>query len=385
MDAERNSRNTGEGAENLLDNQANEGSASESSNSSLLTPHSSLHLRDAVASDKEPILEFCHQTWDWGDYIEFVWDDWFNDPRGGLRVGEVNGKPVGVNKLTMLTPAEGWMEGMRLNPAYRGRGYAHEFMADMVQLAEAKGAAVIRLATGSSNAPIQRVAMRLGLRKVAEFTPYNADGVSLEALEADTRIEISNPVRQRLHQFYILEPADAAVIWQHIEASPLRSVAHLYANGWAWSELKPDKLLRHLRDHQVIAHLAAPALPPRRPYLPSLAGADENADQSLAKDASVPAGAIQSLAIITGVDSDSGLEAGYVDHAAQADGGDDYEIEALALALRLSASSLSPACVSLMLPNEASLELSFERAGFSRDMEEGYTMFVYERELKAEG
>ncbi len=344
-------------------------------------PQSSvLHLRDAVAADKEPILEFCHQTWDWGDYIEFVWDEWFNDPRGGLRVGEVNGKPVGVNKLTMLTPQEGWMEGMRLHPDYRGRGYAHQFMADMVQLAEAKDAAVIRLATGSNNVPIQMVAKKLGLRKVAAFTPYNAEGLAFAALDAGERLPLSAAVQQRLGQFYILEPADASVVWQHIERSPLRAVARLYADGWAWAELTADKLHKRLRDHQVVARLDAGAGSSRRPYLPQLAEAHGESNQQ--KGVSIAAEAINALAVISGVDSEAGLEVGYVDYAEQPDGSDDDELEALALALRLSASSLSPARVSLMLPNEATLELAFERAGFSRDMEEGYTMFVFEKKLK---
>ena len=354
--------------------------SSASPNSSLITHHSSLHLRDAVAADKEPILEFCHQTWDWGDYIEFVWDEWFNDPRGGLRVGEVSGRPVGVNKLTMLTPQEGWMEGMRLHPDYRGRGYAHQFMADMVQLAEAKGAAVIRLATGSNNVPIQTVAKKLGLRKVAAFTPYNAEGLAIAALQSGDKAELSAAVRQRLGQFYILEPADASAVWQHIERSPLRAVARLYADGWAWSELTADKLHKRLRDHQVVARLGDGVGPARRPYLPQLAEA--HAESAQPKGVSIAAEAINALAVISGVDNEAGLEVGYVDYAEQPNGSDDDELEALALALRLSASSLSPARISLMLPNEATLELAFERAGFSRDMEDGYTMFVLEKKLK---
>jgi GNAT superfamily N-acetyltransferase len=351
-----------------------------SQTSNLKPQTSNLRLRDAVASDKGPILEFCHQTWDWGDYIEVVWDEWFNDPRGGLRVGTVGGKPVGVNKLTMLTPQEGWMEGMRLHPDYRGRGYAYQFMADMAQLAEAKGAAVVRLATASSNVPIQKVAMRLGLRKVAAFTPYNVEGLSLAALQAEGEVELSEAVRGRLGQFYILESADAAAVWQHIERSPLRAVARLYANGWAWSELTNAKLLKHLRGQQVVVRLGNVPGPARRPYLPLLTEAEAGYPQT--RDASVAVEAINSLAVISGVDDESGLEVGYVDYTAQPDGSDDDELEALALALRLSASSLSPARVSLMLPNEATLELAFERVGFTCDLEEGFTMFVFEKKIK---
>ncbi len=343
-----------------------------------------LILRDALASDKQPILEFCHQTWDWGDYIEGVWDDWFNDQHGGLRVGEVDGKPVGVNKLTMLSADEGWLEGMRLNPDYRGRGYTYQFMSDVAQLAEQRGAAALRLATASSNVPIQKVAERLGLRRAAVFTPYNAEGLSLAAWEQQIAPDKLG-LAERLRSCCILEAVDAAAVWQHIEGSPLRSAsAGLYADGWAWAQLTEEKLHKRLRSHQVIACLDPQhGNPHRRPYLPALAEAEEyHARQG--KKMSIAASAIRALAVISGVNSSGGLEVGYVDYAAQPDGSDDDDIEAIALALRLSAGSLTPARVSIMLPNEATLEIAFERAGFNRDFEEGQAMYVYEKRFRGE-
>ena len=39
-------------------------------------------IRRALDSDKAKVLEFCKNTFEWGDYIETVWDEWKNDLSG---------------------------------------------------------------------------------------------------------------------------------------------------------------------------------------------------------------------------------------------------------------------------------------------------------------
>ena len=42
----------------------------------------STEIRPARPEDREAVLAFCMHTWDWGDYIESVWDEWLHDPQG---------------------------------------------------------------------------------------------------------------------------------------------------------------------------------------------------------------------------------------------------------------------------------------------------------------
>ena len=37
------------------------------------------HIRSPIISDKEKILEFCQNTFSWGDYIDEVYDFWINE------------------------------------------------------------------------------------------------------------------------------------------------------------------------------------------------------------------------------------------------------------------------------------------------------------------
>jgi hypothetical protein len=45
-------------------------------------------IRFALPSDKENVLRFCANTFEWGDYIDQVWDSWYLDQNGVLLVAE---------------------------------------------------------------------------------------------------------------------------------------------------------------------------------------------------------------------------------------------------------------------------------------------------------
>src|SRR5947207_9069294 len=71
-------------------------------------------IRPARPEDREAVLAFCEQTWEWGDYIEYVWDEWLHDSKGILFVATIDGKSVAVSHLQMLNETDAWLEGMRV-------------------------------------------------------------------------------------------------------------------------------------------------------------------------------------------------------------------------------------------------------------------------------
>jgi hypothetical protein len=52
-----------------------------------------------MQSDKKDVLRFCINTFEWGDYIEQVWDVWYSDPNGYLIVAEDNGVIAAVSHV----------------------------------------------------------------------------------------------------------------------------------------------------------------------------------------------------------------------------------------------------------------------------------------------
>jgi GNAT superfamily N-acetyltransferase len=134
-----------------------------------------LIIRPARAADKEAVLAFTQQTWTWGDYVQHTWDDWLADPDGGLIVGEVAGQVVGMDKLSVVRPGEGWFHGLRIHPAYRGRGYARAFMVYQINAARQRGLRGLRFLTLATNTPIHKNAARQGFVHRADLVLYGAD------------------------------------------------------------------------------------------------------------------------------------------------------------------------------------------------------------------
>ncbi len=125
-------------------------------------------IRDALPQDKGPVLAFTAQTWEFGDYIEYVYDDWLHDRTGRFIVAEdtTTGAIAAIDKLTMLSPAEAWFEGLRVNPDYRGRGLAPWLQHYMIGQARRLGARTIRFLTFIENLPVHHMAYRDGFSMI---------------------------------------------------------------------------------------------------------------------------------------------------------------------------------------------------------------------------
>ena len=190
-------------------------------------------IRPARAADREAVLAFCAQTWEWGDYIAEVWDRWLADTVGILVVGEIGGQVMGVDKLTFLAPGEAFFEGLRIAPAYRGRGYAGRFQRFMLAEAAHRGAHVLRFLTAANNTPIHKNAARDAFVRGPALLTW-------EAPPGPTAIV--TPVAIPLQPGPV---ADAA--WAALPASPMwAATSGLVSHAWhvqAWTRALWDALL----------------------------------------------------------------------------------------------------------------------------------------------
>jgi N-acetylglutamate synthase-like GNAT family acetyltransferase len=82
-----------------------------------------------MQSDKKDVLRFCINTFEWGDYIEQVWDVWYSDPNGYLIVAEDNGVIAAVSHVYLCPNRNSvWFEGIRVNPDFRRRSIGTELI-----------------------------------------------------------------------------------------------------------------------------------------------------------------------------------------------------------------------------------------------------------------
>lgn len=137
-----------------------------------------IEIRPAREEDRAAVLAFCAQTWDWGDYIEYVWEEWLRDAQGALLVATSDGTPVGITHMRMLTPQEVWLEGMRVDPAYRNQGIAKALNVASLEEAQRRGATVARLLTESTNHTSIHLAEQGKMRRIGAFAPFTATAVT---------------------------------------------------------------------------------------------------------------------------------------------------------------------------------------------------------------
>ncbi|HOG48133.1 MAG TPA: GNAT family N-acetyltransferase [Anaerolineae bacterium] len=192
-------------------------------------------LRAARAEDRDAVAALCAHAWSHGeDYVPGAWDAWLVDAQGALLVVERGAEPVAVAKVTMLAPHEGWLEGLRVDPAHRGRGLAGWILGICLARAHALGATVARLGTGAKNVAVHKTAARHGMARVAGFLYY----------EAPSLAEAAQPAA-----LAATDLAQAQDLLRDCEA--LRASAGLYETYWCWPELTAERLATALAGGRV--------------------------------------------------------------------------------------------------------------------------------------
>ena len=188
-------------------------------------------IRRALSSDKDRVLEFCKNTWPGGDYIPDVWDAWIRGPKGSLLVASASGVPVGLGHYYFQTRKLVWLEGLRVDPAYRGRGIAGKVNGALTKDAVAKGAVLAGLCTGIQNFASRRHVEKVGSKILQRF----------DRLDSTQALQRKPPNVSRLHKY---EPG----LWKFVRLQPeFPEFRGLYSDGWTWYPVTPQSLRRSAR------------------------------------------------------------------------------------------------------------------------------------------
>jgi len=143
-------------------------------------------VRPARPEDREEVLAFCAHTWEDGDYIGQVFDQWLHDESGDLLVAISGGRPVGLVHIQMLSADEAWLEGIRVDPTVRRQGIGRLLLSRALAAAHERGAGVARLFTDSDNIGSQElVTKRFDFLRVAEVVRYSGKAAPESSQEGE--------------------------------------------------------------------------------------------------------------------------------------------------------------------------------------------------------
>ena len=205
-----------------------------------------LVFRPARAKDKPRVLEITTHTWDDGDYIPEVWDNWLADSQGEFTVAELDGVVAALSKLTRVVGDQWWIEGLRVDPERRLSGIGQAMTAYQVAKAKRLGGRVLRYATGIRNEGSHRIAKRAGFHVLTRFVERVA-----EKLDAPPEAQL-------------LTMADLDTAWNLAQGSDLLNAANgVYVLRWKVYPLTRERLAEHLNQGMIMSvreasgHLAA--------------------------------------------------------------------------------------------------------------------------------
>lgn len=140
-------------------------------------------------SDKPAVLRVSSRIWQGGDYVPLFFERWVKE--GGFWAGEVRGRLVGYGKATQLSHGEYWLEGLRVDPAWRKRGIGKELSRQVVLRTLDRRPVSLRLATADVNhESIHIIQTVMGLKPYAQYKffggkpPENRDATALSPTQA---------------------------------------------------------------------------------------------------------------------------------------------------------------------------------------------------------
>lgn len=130
--------------------------------------------RPALPLDSPGMLALTSQIWEGDDYIPKVWDAWLFDPDGVLAIAELEGKVIGIGKLSKLSPNDWWLEGLRVHPGFEGKRIASHIHNYLLDIWERIGSGKIRFATVNSREAVIHLAKINGFRQVGEYSTFKS-------------------------------------------------------------------------------------------------------------------------------------------------------------------------------------------------------------------
>jgi N-acetylglutamate synthase-like GNAT family acetyltransferase len=124
-------------------------------------------IRRLKGSDRNDIIEISRHVWEGHDYLPSVADQWLQDPNSHFYGVEVHGHIVAVGNLEVIEDGRtGWMEGLRVHPDYRGRGFAKDITRCFVEKAELLGVKRLRYTTSTRNVASLKLAKMAGFTRI---------------------------------------------------------------------------------------------------------------------------------------------------------------------------------------------------------------------------
>jgi len=206
-------------------------------------------VRTAKKSDKEEVLKFCSNTFEWGDYIDQVWDIWSADQHGKLYVVDHNEGSKNNNNFPVaishgiICPGKRqiWLEGIRVHPDHRRKRIATALIAKMLQFGMRQGAIEASAVVATDNIGSRLMLENNGFSVISRWVYY----ASTHKTVGSSRIRHTNARVASLE--------DLNDICNYLTDSPIYKLSgKRYVKAWRWYFLNRNTLRHFIKKRNLI-------------------------------------------------------------------------------------------------------------------------------------
>jgi ribosomal protein S18 acetylase RimI-like enzyme len=207
-------------------------------------------FRVATVHDKDYVLDFCKNTFSWGDYVDRVWDIWIREPDSILLVAVVNEnnieKPIAISHGILIPEKIGWIEGIRVDPKYRSQKLATNMSLHILDYARKNGALYSSAIVSINNEPSKGLMEKLGFKVISKWSYLSIKPIALSP-------ELNNFMIDNSATTKVANLNDYQQILNFLNQSDIfKASGKKFVNSWRWYDLTEDRVKMMINNRQVI-------------------------------------------------------------------------------------------------------------------------------------
>ena len=145
------------------------------------------NIADGVLCEEETMPAGCYLR----DNSEYFLDK----TDGDLTIVYCGDEPVGVGKFSVLPDGSGWLETLRVRPAWQGKGVGKSLYNKWMKEREAHACPAMRMFTGTANVRSKGLAEKYGLSLAG--TMIGAVKKTADVAHAEADLQLLRPVKAR--------------------------------------------------------------------------------------------------------------------------------------------------------------------------------------------
>ena len=206
-------------------------------------------FRVATVHDKDYVLDFCKNTFSWGDYIDRVWDIWIGEPNSIFLVAVVVNEnnieiPIAIAHGILMSEKTVWVEGIRVDPKYRSQKLATNMSLSILDYARKKGALYSSAIVSINNKASKGLMEKLGFKVISQWSYISIKPIILSELNNNLIIHNSTKVANLNEYQQILNFLNKSDIF--------KASGKKFVNSWRWYDLTENRLKMMINNKQVI-------------------------------------------------------------------------------------------------------------------------------------